>query len=161
MTDICAHSDLCRVHELIDAQHNLRRWLLEIARLSEQQSCIPADRADALLIILDRKQRVLRQIAEINAPALFSDAACCLRDSNGDPDVRHARERLQAESTTNLRLWEQVVESEGRAHTHCAQCLRDLGARLSAGQQRQSLQRTYGGRTTGAASPPRVLDHLR
>lgn len=156
------HPELFLLHELTEAQQRLHRQLLELGRLSEQQCDIPADRADALEALLDRKQRVLREICEINAPAVFCDCARLVSDDSGDdPRLKQAKARLHAEATANLKLWEEIAGSEERSRNQWAARAKRLGAELSAGLRKDALQRAYC--PPGAPGPaiPRFVNHLR
>jgi len=157
-----ADCGLVRLRELTDAHHRLRKLLLEITRLSEQQCQVPGDRADALLAIIDRKQQALREISSLDAPGLFGECARAVeRTGNEDPETAQAKRHLRAEASANLRLWERVVETEGRARTHCAACMRQLGEQLSSAHRKNVLQRTYTAGDGRAPAFPRFLNDLR
>jgi len=162
-----ASSDLSYLRELIEAQRNLRRALLDITRLSEQQCHIPAaggappDRADALLAIMDRKQQALRRICALDAPALFRACARAVAgNGHGADEIARAAARLRAEAHFNLELWHRLVEAEERARDHWEAYLVELGGKLSSAQRKDALQRAY---DTGATQQPpaRFVDQVR
>jgi len=151
-----------RLCELIEAQQHLRQRLLEISRLSERQCHIPADRADALLALLDRKQGLLRELCAIDAPTLFRDCAG-LAAANGDDDAQleQAKARLHREAEINLELWKQIVESEERARNHCATCVQQLSVELSNAHRKSALRRAYAEPCAHGPATPRFVNHLR
>ncbi len=157
-----SHRDLGRLREVQDAHQNLQSRLREMSRLSEQKRQIPADRPDALLALLERKQQILREIAEINAPALFLDTARLVATAEDDDgEVAQTRRRLIAEADSSLRLWQALVESEQEACGQWSARLERLGASLAAAQRAGAAKQAYSACAGGRVPGPRFLDRCR
>jgi len=155
------HPQLGRLHHASDAHQALRKRLLEMSHLSAQQCHVPADRPDALLAILDRKQQLLREIWELDAPALFRDSAKLAACGHGDhAELARARQRLRAEANTNLELWQKLVDAEQEACGRCAARVEDLKAKLNSAERKDNLRDTYKTSPVPAAAP-RFVDRLR
>ena len=154
--------DLERLRELTAAQQELRAALRELGRLSEQQCRVPADRADALAVLLDRKQGLLRKLCALEAPKLFGDCAGLVAaDDADDAQTREAKTHLRREAEANLERWKQLVESEEQARDHCATCVRQLEVELSRARRRSALRHAYADPAARQPATPRFVNHLR
>jgi len=139
----------------------LRKRLLEMMRLSEQQYQVRADRPEAVLALVGRKQSLLRELADLDAPNLLRASAVLAAGRDDDDDeLTQARLRLRAAANANVDLWRKLVESEQAAVARCEAWVGDLRRQAAALERKDALRRAYGSQSCGAPQA-RFVDRLR